>query len=365
MSRSVKRKAYPQEATSAPNDDTVHEAAPPERTERAERAAAVVAEQGEKVRRAIEDPRKFPLFRQILAAANEAGILQQVVNSTNSEGTTALMEAAMHSVPEAVDLLVASGAVLNLCDEHGRTAMCLAAANNSTEVVRKLLAAGAVAAAPPLTVHDSHGPSVKAAAGKGKKQDHTELPGEVSEALKRTSPLVSAAAQGHYAAVSLIIHAVEGRSGTTLPELWYAELLSARDAALSEASASRTEIQALVANAIERLDARTHPRKPVRRPWKPSSATRSHEAPLTPSAEAGKRRQVSFGEVTPSLPAGVSSGHLPVTGRSRRFLSNGSSTLASLARGATRHISVWLGVGLGLSAPEQMQKSPSVKSSRV
>ncbi len=75
-----------------------------------------------------------------LASVISSGIS---VNTTDSDGVTALMEAAEDATPEVVRLLIKHGANVNMADEDGETALMMAAEDGRTEVVRILLEAGA------------------------------------------------------------------------------------------------------------------------------------------------------------------------------------------------------------------------------
>ncbi len=103
---------------------------------------------------ADEDDRYSPVYA-ILRAAHEGdaalkALLQNGVNvnATNSDGETALMEAAeSRRYTEAVRVLIANGANVNLADEDGETALMRAADEGTVEAVRLLLQAGANPAA--------------------------------------------------------------------------------------------------------------------------------------------------------------------------------------------------------------------------
>lgn len=68
---------------------------------------------------------------------------KRCVDSTNFEGTTSLIKAAIYDRLEMVNLLIKAGASLDLGDHLGRTALCLAAANGSMLVTKRLLELGA------------------------------------------------------------------------------------------------------------------------------------------------------------------------------------------------------------------------------
>ncbi|MFM2303206.1 MAG: hypothetical protein RLZZ135_613, partial [Cyanobacteriota bacterium] len=65
------------------------------------------------------------------------------VNTTDAQGTTALMFAAQKGFTRIVDLLIEAGADLNIHrSQFGTTALMLAAAARQVEIVRLLLARG-------------------------------------------------------------------------------------------------------------------------------------------------------------------------------------------------------------------------------
>jgi len=70
---------------------------------------------------------------------------KRCVDSTNFEGTTSLIKAAIYDRLEMVNLLAEAGAQLDHVDDLGRTALMLAAGNGALSVVDRLVELGATA----------------------------------------------------------------------------------------------------------------------------------------------------------------------------------------------------------------------------
>jgi ankyrin repeat protein len=149
-----------------------------------------------------------------LLEAAKAGSKEQVrkliaakadVNSTEADGTTALMWAAYHDDVESADALLKAGANPNLANDLGATPLWAAAQNGGTAMVKRLLEAGAD---PNKGLESGETPLMIAARGgypeamelliaKGAKVD--------TKGPRQQTALMWAAAQKHPAAVRVLV----------------------------------------------------------------------------------------------------------------------------------------------------------------